>query len=193
MHQSQIDLFDSVEGLSSRESGAYFSPDSVYRYALWRNWDWRGHGNCVMFVGLNPSTADELENDMTITKCIGFAKRWGFGGVYMLNLFAFVSTDPMKLWTASDPIGPGNDEALSYYRNCVGAVVVAWGSFFPPYRARLKWDQRIEQTLQAIGKPVECLGRTKDGNPRHPSRISYATERERFLNPRINWPAGVKP
>jgi hypothetical protein len=74
---------------SITESGAEFSPCRTWRYALWRHWDWQGHANCVMFVGMNPSTADELVNDKTISNCIGFAKRWGFGGIYMLNLFAF--------------------------------------------------------------------------------------------------------
>lgn len=175
------ELFDSIEGVCSFESGAYFSPCSTWRYALWRQWD---YANNVMFIGLNPSTADERTNDMTITKCIGYAKRWGFGGIYMLNLFAFVSTMPEGMYLADDPIGPGNDEALSYYRTKVGLVVAAWGGSVPVrYRPRIRWQSRIQQVLECIGRPVECLGRTNDGSPRHPSRLGYDTPRELFWSP----------
>jgi hypothetical protein len=174
------DLFDNVEGACTFATGAYFSPCSTYRYALWRHWDWQGHGNCVMFVGLNPSAADERTNDMTIRKQIGFAKRWGFGGLYALNLYAFVATDPKGMVAADDPIGPGNDEAVRYYRSRVGLVIACWGSIETRYRPRLQWQSRIARVLECLAVPVYCLGTTADGSPRHPSRIGYETARERF-------------
>lgn len=67
------------------ESGAEFSDCRTYRYALWRKWDWQGFANQVMFIGLNPSTADETEDDPTIRRCIRFAKDRGFGGLMMMN------------------------------------------------------------------------------------------------------------
>lgn len=161
-------------------TGAEFSPCRQYRYALWRHWEWTSHANCVMFIGLNPSTADEQTNDQTIKKCIGFAKRWGYGGIYMLNLFAWISTIPEGMYLRPDPIGPGNDEAFAYYRTRVGLVVAAWGGSVPnQWRAKLKWHERIKQVSDAIGRPLYCLGRTNDGSPRHPSRVAYSrTPRE---------------
>jgi len=165
------------------KSGAQLSTCRSYRYALWRNWDWQGHANRVMFIGLNPSVADEEKNDKTISNCVGFAKRWGFGGVYMLNLFAFRATDPKVMIAAADPVGPENDEAFGYYRGRVGLIVACWGSVSLKYRPRLQWQSRIARVLDCISQPVYCLGKTMDGSPRHPSRLGYATERELFWTP----------
>lgn len=71
--------------------GAQFSQCRKYRYALWRTWDDDSH---ITFIGLNPSTADETEDDPTIRRCIAYAKKWEFGGINMLNLFAFRATSP---------------------------------------------------------------------------------------------------
>src|SRR5208337_4601641 len=110
-----------------KKSGANFSECRTWRYALWRIWDWQSYANNVMFIGLNPSTADEEQNDTTISRCIGFAKRWGYGGIYMLNLYAFCATKPDNMVQVADPVGPGNDEALAYYRTRAGMFIVAWG------------------------------------------------------------------
>lgn len=164
--------------------GASFSPDRTYRYALWRVWDGAGgYTNKVAFIGLNPSKADETTDDATIRKCIGFAKRWGFGGIYMLNLFSIVSTDPKGMIFHDKPVGLGNHDALRYYRKNVAAVIACWGSMEMRYRPRLGWQSQIQETLNAINSPVYCLGKTKDGSPKHPSRIAYSTERELFWSP----------
>jgi hypothetical protein len=111
------------------ESGAVLSPCRSWRYALWRIWDQQHCSSKVMFIGLNPSTADELRNDLTISKCIGFAKRWGFGGVVMLNLFSFRATDPQIMINSADPVGPENDKAFATYNSHVDLVIAAWGLF----------------------------------------------------------------
>ncbi len=94
------------------ESGAHLSPCRQYRYRLWRDWD-PGAGRCV-FVGLNPSTADEHTDDPTIRKCVGFAKRWGFGAIDMVNLFAYRSTSPKGLLTQECPSCAGVGRPMSY-------------------------------------------------------------------------------
>lgn len=48
-----------------------------------------------MFIMLTPSTADADTDDPTIRRCIGFAKSSGFGGLYVGNLFAYRSTQPI--------------------------------------------------------------------------------------------------
>lgn len=173
----QTQLFDDAEQF---DSGATFSPCRSFRYALWRHWEWLGHANCVMFVGLNPSKADELKNDTTISKCIGFAKRWGYGGIYMLNLYAYCATDPGEMVRASDPVGPGNDEALAYYRSRVGLIVGAWGDAVPlRFRPVVRFKSRIKEVMDCLGgQPIHCLGRTQSGEPRHPSRLAYETKLE---------------
>ena len=89
------------------KTDAKLSECRKYRYALWRTWDeTKPH---VMIIGLNPSTADETKDDPTITRCINFAKSWGYGGVCMANLFAYRATEPTVMKGSTDPVGTEND------------------------------------------------------------------------------------
>ena len=81
-----------------------------YRYALWRTWD--DEKGKAMFIGLNPSTADEIEDDRTIKRCISYAKQWGYGGIIMGNLFAYRTPSPAEMMMSNDPVGPENDTWL---------------------------------------------------------------------------------
>ena len=86
---------------------ADFSACGTYRYALRRIW--LPAAPQVLFIGLNPSTADEKSDDPTIRRCLGFARSWGYGGLIVANLFAYRATAPSALREARDPIGPLND------------------------------------------------------------------------------------
>jgi hypothetical protein len=97
-----------------------------YRFALWRTWD--DSKPFAMIIGLNPSTADEVENDPTITRCINFAKSWGYGGVCMANLFAYRATEPSDMKSHNDPIGAENDMWLTKLAKDAAIVVAAWGN-----------------------------------------------------------------
>ncbi len=101
----------------------------------------------------------------------------------MLNLFGFRATQPTNMIASYDPVGPGNDEALRRYGTRAGLVVAAWGSIRPRYKLRLQWETRIQRVLSCIAKPIYCLGTTKDGSLRHPSRLGYNTERMLFWSP----------
>jgi hypothetical protein len=92
------------------QPGAVISQDGKYRYKLARYWNSKEPP--VIFIMLNPSTADAVENDPTIRRCISFAKRWGFGGLEVYNLFALRSYDPAVIEIAGDPVGPDNDNWL---------------------------------------------------------------------------------
>jgi len=110
-------------------SWADLSPDGFYRYSLGRRWT--PGEKLLVVIGLNPSTADATQDDPTIRRCVGFAKRWGFGGLLMLNLFAYRATDPEELRGAIarglDPVGPLNDAKLLGFTDGCPALV-AWGS-----------------------------------------------------------------
>jgi len=108
------------------EAAATFSSDRKYRYTLRRSISMSPGTLC--FVMLNPSTADETQDDPTIRRCIGFATKWGFGQLLIVNIFALRSTDPEHLYGHVDPIGPENDDVL--YRAFVESdqVVAAWGN-----------------------------------------------------------------
>ena len=147
---------------------AYFSADRVYRYSLGRHWSEHG---VVMFIGLNPSTADESLDDPTIRRCIRFARDWGYGGIYMLNLFAFRSTNPKRLSQVDHPIGDDNNSFLGSYARMSSLVVAAWGVYG---ELRHRSDD-VREALEAQGIPVHHLGLTKYGYPRHPLYLSGAT------------------
>lgn len=84
------------------DNGATFSSCRKYRYALWRIWD--SSKSMVMFIGLNPSTANEVAPDNTIKRVEAIVHNWNYGGFYMMNLFAIVSADPTVLKTHPDPL-----------------------------------------------------------------------------------------
>ena len=153
--------------------GAEFSDCGRYRYRLWRNWS--AFGRVVAFIGLNPSTADAEKDDPTIRRCIGFAKAWGFDGLVMLNAFAFRATDPAVLLHQQKPNGDGNNLAIRTACEHAAAVIAAWGVHCPINRA--------EAVCQLVNRPIHCLGRTKDGHPRHPLYVKGDTPRELFWSP----------
>ncbi|MCK5610803.1 DUF1643 domain-containing protein [Candidatus Pacearchaeota archaeon] len=143
------------------KSGASFSHNRDYRYELWRQWD--TNKGMVAFIGVNPSVADEDNDDPTIRRCINFAKDWGFGGIKMINLFAFRATDPGNMKKCNEPVGMHNNTTLVSIARSVNMVVCAWGA----NGSHLDRDKEVIKLLQ---HKVELfhLGFTKHGLPRHP-------------------------
>lgn len=134
-----------------------------YRYTLWRTIGTRSPFLPILFLMLNPSTADALTDDPTIRRCLAFAGAWGYQSLEVCNLFAFRATNPGLLLRAKDPVGPDND---SYIRAAVAraaTVVVAWG-------AQPSCIGRAAAVLPLVdgARNVFCLGVTKSGFPRHP-------------------------
>lgn len=149
-------------------AGAMFSVCENYRYSLWRDWmpltAKGGTTPTMVFIGLNPSTADEHEEDPTIRRVIALAQREGCGRLVMLNLFAYRSTNPKVLRKVADPIGPHNDIMIdSHVRDYNAKVVCGWG-------ANGFINSRAFKMVRALKPSVDfyCLGYTKDHAPRHP-------------------------
>jgi hypothetical protein len=143
-------------------STAEFDPDRIYRYSLTRTWN--PHRLPLVFVMLNPSTADAFVEDPTIRRCLGFARLWGSGGLIVLNAYALRATDPKALRAHPDPVGPDNDAVISRHLTAsIGRVVVAWGAHATPERA-----SHVRALIERAGHRPTCLGRTKAGAPRHP-------------------------
>ena len=154
------DLFpieQAANGLGSPFCSAVLSSCGQYRYELWRRWS---EGPHVLFIMLNPSTADATKDDATIRKCVAYAKRWGFGALCVGNLFAFRATDPRDMRAATDPIGPENDATLQRLASEAGVIVAAWGA----HGTHLGRDKAVSKMLPTIN----ALHVTKDGLPGHP-------------------------
>ena len=105
---------------------AIFSPCRRYRYALWRTWD--QNKPSVLFIGLNPSTADETNDDPTLTRCINYAKYWGYGSVCIANIFAYRATKPKELFARKRIIGKENNHWLFKLAIDADLVIAAWGN-----------------------------------------------------------------
>lgn len=158
--------------LTEFETGAAFSPDKVYRYLLWRNWDASLPKLCV--VGLNPSTADQSEDDPTIRRVKSFAERDSFGGVLMVNLFAYRTTYRPTLMLQPAPVGADNNRWIRMAVEQSAEVLCAWGAD----GGYMRRDREVYQLLlQFSGKPVTCFGRTKAGFPKHPLYLKKDTPR----------------
>lgn len=145
-------------------SSAVFSACERYRYWLARIVD-PTKMRTVTFLMLNPSTADAMKNDPTVARCVAYAKRWEYGCIIVVNLFALRSTDPKVLRTHEDPVGPSNDRYIvKAGQAAAGNVICAWGV----HGALNGRAQHVLDMLRRNRCTTYALGETKDGHPRHP-------------------------
>ncbi len=128
---------------------------------------------------LNPSTADENVDDQTVRACMAFARRWGYGAIAVVNLFAYRATDPADLLEVDDPVGPDNKAALDRHIAEASLIVAAWGAGIERLVRR---GATVPPVYVRDETPMRCLGLTRNGQPRHPCRLARATP----LGP---WPA----
>lgn len=143
-------------------AGAEFSDCGKYRYKLWRIWDTTKP--LSMCIGLNPSTANANKNDNTINILIRVMTRLGYGGFYMMNLFAWISSKPEDLLTCGDPLGQNNDKLLDVGSQCAD-VIACWGAFNQA-------EERRKEVLAMFPNAL-CFGRNANGTPWHPRALSY--------------------
>jgi hypothetical protein len=137
---------------------AWVSRNGVYRYELERRW---GDGRPLVWVMLNPSTADAEVDDPTIRRVTRFTVDAVHDALLVVNLYALRATDPGLLRRHPDPVGGLNDQVLARARHR-GPVVVAWGAHADPRRVAQVLDGPLD------GVHLSCLGTTKAGHPRHP-------------------------
>lgn len=156
-----------AEGESEIRGGASLSADGIYRWTLRR---WWANGPTATFVMLNPSTADATQDDPTIRRCIGFAKRMGCGSLLVVNLFARRATNPRDLIPfAGETV---EREELAAWGEALaegGPLIAAWGA--SPNWLRRDIDARsamFRANAQMAGRGMHALGLTQDGSPRHP-------------------------
>lgn len=148
---------------------AEISPCGQYRYWLLRVWD--RSLPTLPIVMLNPSTADASKDDPTIRRCMSFAKGFGYGGIRVVNLFAFRATSPADMKAAADPYGPEGSAVLSEIFMVAGMtdapVLAAWGAH-GNHKGRA---DMIKTSAKGWNVRLVCLGKTADGHPRHPLYI----------------------
>jgi hypothetical protein len=136
---------------------------SEYRYRLTRTW---GTGPRVMFVMMNPSTADPLVDDPTVAKCRRFALKWGYGSMYVGNTFAYRATDQSRLAEVDDPVGPENDDHLRGMAVESKLVIFAYGQ--PKHRKLKSRGIAVARLLHQHQVLPHILKLSKNGTPCHP-------------------------
>ncbi len=156
-----------TSGTGGRRGSAWFDPGRRYRYLLWRAWG--DSGRFVLFILLNPSTADQDTNDPTVERCERRARGLGFDGLLIANLFALRTTDPDRLREVPAPMGPQNDAAISVAQRLAGQTICGWG-------ANGCWRERGQALRERLQRPLYHLGLTRDGQPRHPLYLPYSVQ-----------------
>lgn len=149
------------------ERTALFSPCRRYRYSLRIRWN---EAPLLVVIGLNPSTADEYQDDPTLRRVQGFARDMDLGGVLMLNAFAWRSTDPAGILDIPDPVGP--DNTVANWRDWIGQdgpVVAAWGTNISKRPHLLCRHHALLQSFR-----LDCFRETKGGFPEHPLYLPAA-------------------
>jgi hypothetical protein len=134
-----------------------------YRYSLQRTWD--KSLPTAMFLMMNPSIADVEIDDPTVARCQAFARKWGFGSVYVGNTFAYRTTDQRKLVSVADPVGPDNDRHIIAMATCSSMIVVAYGR---PHKMLRQRGIEVCAMLKQHGYALHALTLNADGTPRHP-------------------------
>lgn len=140
------------------DTGAVFSDCRNYRYCLWRSWD--NTKKKIMFIGLNPSTADEIKNDPTVTRCINYSKMWGYGEMFMMNIFSYRTTYPSVLMNQNDPIGKDTDLWIKKIYKKTDICIGAWGNHG-------QFLDRSKDIFSILPK-IYCLKINGSGEPAHP-------------------------
>lgn len=166
------------------DKGAVLSECGAYRFRLWRRWAHFGVargvpiGGTMLFVMLNPSTADDKKPDPTLDRCVGFAKREGFGELRIVNLFALRTPFPSDLakdWTKARAHEEANLRTIEIEALTASRIVAAWGQ-----NETQGVDVRVLRLLRQY-QDVYCLGRNADQTPRHPLYLKNSTPLELYL------------
>jgi hypothetical protein len=159
-------------------SGACFDSTGLYRYLLWRMW--QPAADRLAIIMLNPSTADAQTNDATIHRCISFAQAWGYGGLEVVNLFAFKTSHPRCLKAASEPIGIDCDRYILQAVMRADCTVVAWGNWG-------KLHRRDQAVLNLLGnRAIYCLGLNQSKQPCHPLYLKRTVQPIPFESGQLN-------
>lgn len=148
------------------EKGAVLSECGSYRYLLTRRWD---DGPSLAFLMHYPTSTDATIDDPTIRRCMGFAKRLGFSGIEVVNLFAYQATDSKHVLRARDPVGPENDEHIRMAVKASRDIVCAWG----PAGSKTPRAHQVVAMLRQMGVKPKCLEVTHNGSPCHPLGVGY--------------------
>ena len=141
---------------------AEFSIDKKERYSLKREWD--KSKNKILYIMLNPSLADDKNDDPTIRRLISFTKKYNYGGFLVGNIFTTITPNPKEI-DKSKGISVKNFEKLLKLINKVDQIVYAWGD-----------NIEEPQLLKELVLNPKCFGKNLNGSPKHPLYLPSETK-----------------
>lgn len=167
--QGELDVVLESQEHDGVTASAVLDHSRQYRYLLTRIWD--PSLPLAVWLMLNPSTADAMQDDRTVGRCRSFAREWGRGGIAVVNLFALRSTDPSALRTHKDPVGPYNAAFVRQAVRQSDLVVAAWGG------PGVLGDRgpAMTKALREDGVRLKTLGVISSGQPKHPLYVRGGT------------------
>ena len=145
---------------------AEFSIDKKDRYSLKREWD--ESKNKILYIMLNPSLADDKNDDPTIRRLISFTKKFNYGGFLVGNIFTTITPNPKKI-DRSKGISDKNFEKLLKLINKVDQIVYAWGNSIEE-----------PQLLKELILSPKCFGKNLNGTPKHPLYLPSSSNLESY-------------
>jgi hypothetical protein len=158
-----------------RGSARFYGERGEYRVTLTRHWG-DAVGPYALWVGMNPSTAEAEINDPTICREIGFTKRLGLTDYFKVNVCDYRATNPKDLIGVSAR-SPENLAAIRDAAADAHIVIMAFGKLPAPVA------YLAAETVAALrhdGCEMWCLGRNRDGSPKHPLYLAADTKLEIF-------------
>jgi len=162
-----------------KSEAVFGGPKNEYRYRLSRVWD--ESRPAVLFVMMNPSTADVLVDDRTVARCRHFAEDWGYGRLLVGNTFAYRCTDQRRLLDVEDPVGPDNDRHLLVMARAAALIVFAYGKPHPSLRDR---GRNVTDLFRVRGFALHVLRLSQDGTPVHPLYLPRTLKPTLWLSPK---------
>lgn len=159
---------------------AVFSEDGRYRTLMRR---WIGEAfpeRYILFIGMNPSTADAMVNDPTCAREWTFAQREGFDAMVKANVGDYRATHPkMLLEPGVEACSPANLPAIRAQAAGAARVVLCHGKL---NKALAPAGRALVEALQADGIEIWCFGTNGDGSSKHPLYLRADT-------PLVRWHA----
>ncbi len=182
-----------IKKVGDEISQAGFSKCGNYR--LWLKKVISKRNRSLLYFGLNPSKANAYQDDPTIRRLVGFSLRWGYGELFVINLFSRVSSKTPLISKCTNPVGEGNDQQIvssimKWSEDSRWDLWLGWGRAGNTFGRNIEAISIIELhfknrlNLFPYAKGPLCLGLTKNGNPRHPLYAHNSEKLMPFLLPK---------
>lgn len=159
------------------EMDAGISSCKKYRWWLWRRWS---DLPLVIWIMMNPSTADHTKNDPTIFKIIRYSTRWGYGAALILNVYAYRTSRQENLpQSMREALGRSNRwwirTIMKFAKQKNLKIICAWGA------KHHSAGMLVRYQAARLRVKLHCLELSLEGEPKHPLYLKESLDPIRFV------------